>query len=54
MQILKWKKDFLNIVIHYLNDEKVAGVQTRVKMYNKDENFLLICSMLNLKVLEIH
>jgi 1,2-diacylglycerol 3-beta-glucosyltransferase len=50
----KVEKDFLNIVIPYLNDEKVAGVQTRVKMYNKDENFLLICSMLNLKVLEIH
>ena len=36
----KVEKDFLNIVIPYLNDEKVAGVQTRVKMYNKDENFL--------------
>lgn len=34
------KKDFLNIVMPYLNNPKVQGVQTRVKMYNKDENFL--------------
>lgn len=34
------EKDFLNIVIPYLNNPKVEGVQTRVKMYNKDENFL--------------
>lgn len=33
-------KDFLKIIIHYLNHEKVVGVQSRVKMYNKDENFL--------------
>ena len=34
------EKDFLNIVMPYLNNPKVQGVQTRVKMYNKDENFL--------------
>ena len=32
--------DFLNIIIPYLNDDKVQGVQSRIKMYNKDENFL--------------
>lgn len=32
--------DFLNIIIPYLNEKKVDGVQCRVKMYNKDENFL--------------
>lgn len=32
--------DFLNIIIPYLNEKKVDGVQCRVKMYNKEENFL--------------
>ena len=32
--------DFLNIIIPYVNEEGVAGVQSRVKMYNKDENLL--------------
>ncbi|WP_409198963.1 response regulator [Methanobrevibacter acididurans] len=32
--------DFLNIIIPYLNDDKIQGVQSRIKMYNKDENFL--------------
>ena len=34
------EKDFLEKIIPYLNDAKVAGVQSRVRMYNKDENFL--------------
>ena len=34
------KKDYLSILINYLNHEDVAGVQSRVKMYNKDHNFL--------------
>ena len=32
--------DFLNIIIPYLNDPEVQGVQSRIKMYNKDENWL--------------
>ena len=32
--------DFLNIIIPYLNDPDVQGVQSRIKMYNKDENWL--------------
>lgn len=32
--------DFLSIIIPYLNDDNVQGVQCRIKMYNKDENFL--------------
>lgn len=32
--------DFLNIIIPYLNDTEVQGVQSRIKMYNKDENWL--------------
>lgn len=32
--------DFLSIIIPYLNEENVQGVQSRIKMYNKDENFL--------------
>lgn len=32
--------DFLNIIIPYLNDKEVQGVQSRIKMYNKDENWL--------------
>ncbi|HMK53340.1 MAG TPA: response regulator [Methanobacteriaceae archaeon] len=32
--------DFLKLIIPYLNEEKVAGVQARVRMYNKDKNVL--------------
>lgn len=32
--------DFLEKLIPYLNNPKVMGVQSRVKMYNKDYNFL--------------
>ena len=32
--------DFLSIIIPYLNDPNVQGVQSRIKMYNKDENWL--------------
>ena len=32
--------DFLSIIIPYLNDPDVQGVQSRIKMYNKDENWL--------------
>lgn len=32
--------DYLNKLIPYLNDSRVVGVQSRVRMYNKDENFL--------------
>ena len=32
--------DFLKIIIPYLNDPEVQGVQSRIKMYNKDENWL--------------
>ena len=32
--------DYLNVLIPYLNNPKVDGVQSRVRMYNKDENFL--------------
>ncbi|MCF0227145.1 MAG: glycosyltransferase family 2 protein, partial [Methanobrevibacter sp.] len=34
------KPDFLEKIIPYLNDPDVHGVQSRVKMYNKDENYL--------------
>ena len=34
------KPEYLSVLIHYLNNEKVVGVQSRVKMYNKDTNFL--------------
>ena len=34
------KPDFLNKIIPYLNDTGVQGVQSRVKMFNKDKNFL--------------
>ncbi|WP_299523935.1 glycosyltransferase [uncultured Methanobrevibacter sp.] len=34
------EKEYLNIIIPYLNNPKVDGVQSRVKMYNKTENFL--------------
>ncbi len=36
------KPDFLNIIIPYLNDPEVQGVQARVEMYNKDENWLTL------------
>ena len=45
------EKDFLNIVIPYLNNEKVAGVQTRIKVYNKDEGFLANMQHLELEKL---
>jgi 1,2-diacylglycerol 3-beta-glucosyltransferase len=32
--------DFMNMIIPYMDEEGVAGVQGRVKMYNKDENLL--------------
>lgn len=32
--------DFLSIIVPYLNDPEVQGVQSRIKMYNKDENWL--------------
>lgn len=32
--------DFLKKIIPYLNEDGVEGVQSRVKMYNRDENFL--------------
>ncbi len=34
------KQDYLQTLIPYLNHKKVVGVQSRVKMYNKDHNFL--------------
>ena len=34
--------DFLNIIVPYLNDPEVQGVQSRIKMYNKDENWLTL------------
>jgi len=32
--------DFLKKIIPYLNGDKVVGVQSRVRMYNKDQNLL--------------
>lgn len=32
--------DFLDLIMPYMNDEDVAGVQSRVKMYNRDKNLL--------------
>ncbi|MDO5849408.1 MAG: glycosyltransferase [Methanobrevibacter sp.] len=32
--------DFLDKIVPYLNDPTVEGVQSRVKMFNKDENFV--------------
>ncbi len=32
--------DFLKIILPYLNDPEVQGVQSRIKMYNKEENWL--------------
>lgn len=34
------KPDFLNRIVPYLDDEDVAGVQARVRMYNADRNLL--------------
>lgn len=33
-------ENYLSTIIPYLNNEKVVAVQSRVRMYNKDENFL--------------
>ncbi|MEE1128805.1 MAG: glycosyltransferase [Methanobrevibacter sp.] len=32
--------DFLMTIVQYLNGDDIEGVQSRVKMWNKDENFL--------------
>jgi cellulose synthase/poly-beta-1,6-N-acetylglucosamine synthase-like glycosyltransferase/CheY-like chemotaxis protein len=32
--------DFLDLIVPYMNEKGVAGVQSRVKMYNKNENIL--------------
>lgn len=32
--------DFLKLIIPYLNEENVVAVQSKVRMYNSDENFL--------------
>lgn len=32
--------DFLDLIVPYMDDDGVAGVQSRVKMYNKNENLL--------------
>lgn len=32
--------DFLSLIVPYLNEDKVAGVQARVKMYNSNRNIL--------------
>lgn len=32
--------DFLDLIVPYMNKKGVAGVQSRVKMYNKNENLL--------------
>lgn len=42
--------DFLTKIIPYLNDEKVQGVQSRIKMYNKNENFLTAMQHIELAV----
>lgn len=36
----KVEKNYLNKIIHYLNHPNVAGVQSRVRMYNKNYNYL--------------
>jgi cellulose synthase/poly-beta-1,6-N-acetylglucosamine synthase-like glycosyltransferase len=36
----KVEPDFLKLIMPYINEEGVAGVQGRVKMYNRDENLL--------------
>lgn len=32
--------DYLKTIVNYLSDDEIDGVQSRVRMYNKDENFL--------------
>ena len=34
------KPDFLDLIVPYMNEKGVSGVQSRVKMYNKDDNIL--------------
>lgn len=34
------ESDFLSVIVNYLNSPEVVGVQSRVRMYNRDENFL--------------
>ncbi len=34
------KPDFLELIVPYLNEEGVGGVQARIKMYNEDKNVL--------------
>jgi cellulose synthase/poly-beta-1,6-N-acetylglucosamine synthase-like glycosyltransferase/CheY-like chemotaxis protein len=34
------KPDFLDLIVPYMNDKGVSGVQSKVKMYNKDDNLL--------------
>jgi cellulose synthase/poly-beta-1,6-N-acetylglucosamine synthase-like glycosyltransferase/CheY-like chemotaxis protein len=34
------KPDFLDLIVPYINEKGVSGVQSRVKMYNKDDNLL--------------
>lgn len=34
------RPDYLKTVVNYLSDDDIDGVQTRVKMYNKNENYL--------------
>ncbi len=34
------KPEYLSVIMPYLNDEKVQAVQSRVRMYNYEENFL--------------
>ncbi|MCQ2972676.1 MAG: glycosyltransferase family 2 protein, partial [archaeon] len=36
----KVDSDFLTIIMPYLNDSEVQWVQARIKMFNRDENFL--------------
>lgn len=38
----KVNPDFLKVIIPYLNDPEVDGVQSRVKMINKDKNWLTL------------
>lgn len=32
--------NYLKTIVNYLSDDEIDGVQSRVRMYNKDENFL--------------
>ena len=45
------KPDFLNIIIPYLNSPDVVAVQSRVKMANKNDNFLTKAQHLEFAVL---